>query len=323
MRTLFIGAYGFGNLGDETCLMEALAAFESKEKWVRTVSKEYTSKFVTCDGFIDWDPARPDKNFKVPFERVVLGGGGLLNCAPGADYMHWIIAAQRSGAKTYIHNVGASENLDDFNWMTDEIKKAFEKLDGFSARDEYSIGRLKGCGIKKEISLVKFPEKNIQKDMSLAALLPKGNILGISVTNEEVLWKALIKNNNLIKEFINQYRGYKILPIISVVHLFSQTENDIEAFKKFHEMFLKDFEILLPKTLDKEWWHENMSPQRLKGLISSCDTLLSRRKHNCVHGISSGVKTVGISLPENLGTATVFESLKDELPEGSGLITLN
>lgn len=323
MKTLFIGAYGFGNLGDETCLMEALDFFDSKEKWVRTVSKEYTSKFVTCDGFIDWEPARPDKDFNVPFERVILGGGGLLNCSSGIDYMHWIIAAQKSGAKTYIHNVGASENLDDFNWMTDQIKEAFEKLDGFSARDEYSIGRLKNCGIKREISLVKFPEKKIKKDMSLASLLPKGNILGISVTNEGMFWDALIRNNDFVKKIINQYRGYKILPVISVVHVFSETENDIEAFKKFQAMFLKDFEIILPQTLNKDWWHENMSPQKLKGLISRCKVLVSRRKHNCVHGISSGIKTIGISLPENLGTATVFESLKDELPKGSRLITLN
>jgi len=49
--------------------------------------------------------------------------------------------------------------------------------------------------------------------------------------------------------------------------------------------------------------------------------LISRRKHNCVHAISCGIKTIGISPKENIGVATAFESLSDILPEESELIS--
>ena len=199
---------------------------------------------------------------------------------------------------------------------------AFEKAEELSVRDIYSLKALKNLGIKRDIQLTKFPEKNILKDITLTQFLPNEKILGISVTNGDVFFNAVKKNKIKIQTIIDKYKGMKILPIISTVHKFYEKENDIEGFKKFYELFLKDFQIIFPQTLYKEWWYNNMTPQKLKGLISKCDVLISRRKHNCVHAISSGVKTIGISPIEHKGVATAFESLSDILPEGSELISL-
>jgi hypothetical protein len=297
-----------------------MQTFPSDDSWVRSVCEEHTSKMIKCKGYISWEPACPKGNFKVDFDRVVLGGGGILNGSSGRDFMSWIIAAQNSGAKTYIHNIGAA-GVDDFKWVTPEMMAAFEKAEELSVRDTHSLNALKNIGIKREIQLIKFPEKNIPKDLALIKFLPNEKILGISVTNGNAFFDSVYKNKAKIQALVDKYKGLKVLPIISTVHKFSSEENDIEGFKRFHELFLKDFQIIFPQTLYKEWWYNNMTPQKLKGLISKCDVLISRRKHNCVHAISCGIKTIGISPKENIGVATAFESLSDILPEESELIS--
>lgn len=327
MKTLFLGAYGFGNIGDELCLIEAINSFPSEEVWVRTVSKDHTSRMVKCDGFLKWHPARPKKNYKINFDRVVLGGGSLLRGSTGKDYMNWIIAAQNSGVKTHIHNIGVSSG--DSRWITWDIREAFKKLDGFTVRDNISLERVKKWGVRDDVQTTGFLEKNVLKDMSLANSLTSGNILGISIDNRDDIVEAILKNRKNVKVMINDIIGdrgaqIKILPVISTIHAFSRRNDDVAAFRRFYNEFLHGFEIIFPQTLDKDWWHNNMTPQKLKGLISKCDALISTRKHNCIHALSCGVKTIGVSLTQNKdgGISAVFDCFKETLPRGSGLFLL-
>jgi hypothetical protein len=316
MKTLFVGAYGFGNLGDELVLMESLRAFPSSEAWVRSVAPDFTGRFVKVRGFAPWEPACPPPTFRVDFDRLVIGGGGILNGPPGHDYMSWVVAAQNSGAKTHVHNVGAS-GPDDPSWISPEIAAAFEKLDSVSVRDEDSLAKFRRWGVKREISLSGFPETYLEPDFALADRLPEGPILGVSVNHGGAFYAMVNANREKIAAALEEFRGMPILPIISTVHRFSSQENDIEGFRRFAEMFFPGAQILLPETLDEAWWHKNVSPERLKGLIARCSTLVSRRKHNCLHAIAAGTRVIGLSRKDDYGVQSVFDVLADRLPPGS------
>lgn len=316
MKTLFVGAYGFGNLGDELVLMESLRAFPTDEAWVRSVAPQFTGRFVKVRGFTPWEPACPSPSFRVDFDQLVIGGGGILNGPPGHDYMSWVVAAQNSGAKTHVHNVGAS-GPDDASWISPEIAAAFEKLDSFSVRDEDSLAKFRRWGVRREIALSGFPETYLEPDLTLANRLPEGPILGVSVNNGGAFFAMVNSNRQKIAEVLDEFRGLPVLPIISTVHRFSDQENDIAGFRRFAEMFFPEAKIVLPETLEEAWWQQNMTPERLKGLIARCAALVSRRKHNCLHAIAAGTRAIGLSRKEDYGVQSVFDVLADRLPPGS------
>lgn len=310
MKTLFIGAYGFRNLGDDLCLIEAIESFPSSGIYVRSVDPQWTSKIIKCDGFIDWklSPAKVINQF----ERIVLGGGGLLDKIH-KDYFQWIYLAQKKQIKNYIHNIGLlSGNI---NWINSKYKESFEKTDGFTVRDEITLAKLKSLGIKRKIDVCFFPERKIPSDPALVKFLDQGPFLGIAIDNKNNLLKYILKNKdkikNILQEILNHYSEKpKILPIIQSIHPWEKKENDILSFNIFYQTFLKDFKIALHQILNKEWWLDNLTPQRLKGLIEKCQFLFFSRKHSGVLAFESNVNIVGISLKNNPELQIVFHHLQ-------------
>jgi hypothetical protein len=52
MPTLFLGSYGYGNLGDELCLIEAVKRFNPEEAWAFSFDPEYTRRTTGVQNFI-------------------------------------------------------------------------------------------------------------------------------------------------------------------------------------------------------------------------------------------------------------------------------
>lgn len=330
MRTLFLGSYGFGNLGDELCLIEALKSFPSSEVAAFSVDPEYTRRTTGVTKFISRRAQIAD--FKP--ERVVLGGGGVGFFPSIRDSLHWMSDAWRAGAKCYIHNIGVAK-MDDYSWVTQDstVLEMLKNLSGCSVRDHISAFLMQEwpAGLNPEITY--YPERNLQMDESLVSILKlrgsfsfvskrEKSILGVSITGMASMKQAMDRNAVQIKNYLHQFEGWKIAPIVSTVHIDDVEEDDIAGFNYFNEKFLKNFELTGFEMLDRAWIRENLTPLRLKGIISGLTRLLSQRKHNCIHAIGCGVPITGIFPADDDSILRIFFSLRSEIPLTSDFISL-
>ena len=320
MKTLFLGSYGFGNLGDELCLIDAIKAFPSDEIWAFSADASFTARCVPSN--IQFMSERPEIGLIKP-ERVILGGGGV-GFMPGIrDMLHWMRDAKRLGAECHIYNIGMAL-LNDFSWFdAPEIGYVLEGLASFSVRDDTSWFCTKLWPVAVNPTISRYPERLLTPDLQLVSLLPRRRkLLGISVTGQNLMRAALEKNPMKVISALAPYRGHTIVPIVSTVSLSDPEEDDVAGFQFFRSRYLQGFDVACEEFLDKTWWRENMTPLRLKGLIGELDTIFTQRKHNLIHAIGTQTRAVGIYPSIDDSIARIFFSLRDEIPADSIQLSL-
>ena len=319
MRTAFIGAYGYGNLGDELCLIEAMRAFPSSEAHAFTVDPEWTgrcvpglaSTFRDLEGLLAMQP-----------ERVVFGGGGIGTARDLSQYMPWLRAAQKRGAACHIHNIGVAI-LPDLSWLTSDLRLLFAGMASFTVRDYKSAEIVAKWDLGLIPGLSRYPERGIEADRSIAKHLPRdGKLLGVSIINTPGMARCLDHDAERVRALLREFNGWAVVPIVSTSHRSSVEEDDARGFRYFAERFLVDADVVLPEMLDRKWWYATMTPRRLKDVIARCNTLISHRKHNCVHAIGAGTRVIGLHPQVNDSIPRTFLTLHDRLPQGSRYVGL-
>jgi hypothetical protein len=342
--TLYTGSYGFGNLGDELCLLDTMKRFPSKTSHVVS-RQEYVKNFVNCDELIVGGPFNNPKygdrfkyNKVCNFDRIILGGGLVLGTNSSPDTIRTLYWAWKNGVETIIYNVGVGGvNFLTGQWFTPSIRQFLEEVE-FSVRDE--LGRLLinerwPLSRSKEIEITYFTESEGETDFSLAeSILPAGKkLLGISMVHSEAHLSYLREGKEAVTNLLSRYEGYTVVPIVSTMHssyavgaskwaTYTGWGNDAQAFTLFAEMFLDGFKIVGTEMLDINFWYKNMSPQKLKGVISSCDCLISQRKHNCVNAITHQIPNIFLGSKEDDSITRTWDALKDRVHPDSHLMEL-
>ncbi len=320
MKTLFLGSYGFGNLGDDLCLIEAMNAFPSSEVWAFSKDPDFTSRCVPgVSNFIQFRAQIQD----IKPERVILGGGGVGFFPSIRDSLHWMDDAMKLGAECHIHNIGVA-------WMTDvswadapEVKRVLAGLASCSVRDELSWFSLRSWPRTPPIKITHYPERNLPADNSLVGLLPRrSRLLGVSITGQQLMKDALERNQEKVNASLLHYRGYSVVPIISTNSQTDSEEDDVAGFEAFRRLFLGGMEVVCPEFTDKTWWRDNMTPLRLKGIIGALDVIFTQRKHNLIHAIGTQTPAVGIYPAVDDSIARIFFSLRDKMPPDSSQVAL-
>ncbi len=191
MRTAYLGSFGYGNLGDELCLIEALRAFPSAEAFAYSEDPEWTMRCVpglagTFFEYAGMLARRP--------KRLVVGGGAIGSRAYFRLILPHLARAQAElGTRCHIHNIGVARMGRAAEWLPEGGAEALAGLASFTVRDprsaelvmEWEAGILPG--------IVPFPEVALPADPTLAeALLPQGRpLLGVSCHLGARIWRCL------------------------------------------------------------------------------------------------------------------------------------
>jgi hypothetical protein len=320
VKTLFLGSYGYGNLGDELCLIEAMRAFPSSEVWAFSVDPAFTAAGVPgITGFIQ---KRAEIQQLRP-QRVVLGGGGVGFFPSIRDMLHWMYDARQLKAECHVHNIGMAW-LNDRSWVNaPEVQNVLKGLASCSVRDHVSWFCMQSWPAEIRPRITLYPERLLPADDALVPMLPRRRkLLGISITGQSLMRRALRDNPERVVAKLAPYRGHTIIPVVSTVSLDDPEEDDVAGFALFRELFLKGFDIACEEFLDKSWWRASMTPLRLKGLIGELDVLFTQRKHNLIHAIGTQTPAVGIFPSADDSIARIFFSLRDAMPPDSSQLSL-
>ncbi|MBU8536918.1 polysaccharide pyruvyl transferase family protein [Falsiroseomonas tokyonensis] len=320
-RTAFLGAYGYGNLGDELCLIEAMQAFPGEDAhalsvdadWTRRCVPALTGCFATGEALLALNPS-----------RIVFGGGMVGVTSALRTWLPWMARAERQGAEVHFHNLGVGRLKEVEAWLDEAARGVIERLGTFTVRDHLAVEYFAEAGIARLPAITHFPECNIAPDPALAdRLLPQGMpLLGLSIIPTPMMKACLELEAPRIRALLAEFAGHAVVPIVSTVHRYSSEEDDLAGVTQFLHDFLPEGRIAAPQLLDRSFWHQELTPRRLKGIIGRLDTLITQRKHNAVHAIGSGVRVIGLHPLEDNSLRRTFIALQHRLRPGSRCIGL-
>lgn len=319
--TAFLGAYGFGNLGDELCLIEAMRAFPGGEAHALSPDPDWTRRCVP--GLAGCFREGPEMLALNP-ARIVFGGGMFGTSEAFAAWMPWMVRARRQGASIHLHNLGMARVKNGLGWMDAAAREVLGSLAGFTVRDylSFEMAAEAGLGMPR---ITFYPEADIEPEFDLAdGLLPRGGgLLGISIISSPLMARCLRHDAARVRALLAEFRGHAVVPIVSTVHAETPEEDDLRGLAGFLRAFLPDAPVAALALLDRGFWKAELTPRRLKGLVARCDALITQRKHNAIHAIGAGTRVIGLHPLEDDSLRRTFVALAHRLPPGSLCVGLD
>ena len=101
--TAYLGAFGFGNLGDELCLLEAMQAFPATRAYALSPDPEWTRRCVPA--LAGCFREGPELLALAP-DRIVFGGGMFGLSEAFAAWMPWRRVADWGSLRLTVQNHG-------------------------------------------------------------------------------------------------------------------------------------------------------------------------------------------------------------------------
>jgi polysaccharide pyruvyl transferase WcaK-like protein len=319
--TAFLGAYGYGNLGDELCLIEAMQAFPGGEAHALSTDAAWTRR---CVPGLAGCFATPAEMLALRPSRVVFGGGMFGIVEAFAAWMPAMAAAMAAGAEIHLHNLGVARIKSDLGWLDAPAREVVARAASFTVRDYVSFEMVAEAGLGRLPRISFYPEADMPAGHDLAeALLPRGRkLLGISVIPNAGMARCLEHDAARVEALLAEFADHLVVPVVSTVHADAADEDDLAGAMRFLRRFLPRMPVAAAALLDRAHWRAEMTPARLKGIIARLDVLVTQRKHNAVHAIGAGTRVIGLHPLEDDSLRRTFVALSHRLPPGSRCVGL-
>jgi len=296
-RTLILGAYGFGNMGDEAILQGILEEMNNKEHVDVVSATPRETETLHRVRAISMKQINSTK-----YSTVILGGGGYRS----GNYKNPVeicLRLKEKGAKVIIRAIGPTPEVagkEDFN--PDELgvkekallKEIVKKADYFSVRTHKDLERIKKyTNLDREIKVETDPAYHISFSREKGEELLKNfdfsikeKLCGISI--------AKFGYREGLKDFIENYKkDFTLIPIPMSRHYYAGFENDVILLKKY----FKELKLLSKNTI--KWMEYPFTPSELKSVLANLTYLITARKHAVVLALGGGLNPQQILL---LGT---------------------
>jgi len=275
MRTLIIGAYGYGNLGDEAILDGLLEIFGRENTTVMSYDPKETQTLHNVRAISQGDLSED-------YDRIIIGGGALLGNAHERYFQYGLHFKER-GSRLILYSLGLwGYNFKTGQWegFTETIKHAIMKADEISVRTREEQFFLQKLFPNQKIKFKPDPAFIIKLEKVRWLDVPEGAV-GISLSFG-------IKSSVIgdLRRELKSINDEQIIPVISVLHKSSRMERDDEITRKW----FKELGISW-KPEYVQFWH----PRQLKWIISQLNLLYSARKHPIIFALSTGVKSISLN----------------------------
>lgn len=304
-RTLVLAERPFRDLTSRAVLEEAVAALDLRGTVLLATSVAAPAGFeAVAPG------ALPDDVGLVVLAGVFLDRGLLDQALATAA------AAVARGARFRAHGL-ALEGRAAAIRPPEEVA-VLSRAESIGVRDHRSASVLTLWRVAAPVRLLSYPERHVAPDPTLAATLPAGPVLGLSLRGGEEMRRAWLPRLDAIGAELRAARGWAVLPLPTLLP--GAPDDERPAIAEVASALLPGAPLLLPALAESVFWRRQVTPARLKALVARCALVVTNRDLVAGYAVASGVALRGLALGADRRIVSCMATLANALPAGSALV---
>jgi hypothetical protein len=188
------------------------------------------------------------------------------------------------------------------------------------AREHLTLDILTMWRVAAPLALDPYPERAGAEDATLAARLPAGPILGLSIIGGPEQRRLHEVNLDMLRARLARFAGWPVLPLLAEHP--GGVFDDGPATLDVAAAVLPGAPVLLPEMADAGWRRRTLTPAILRGLVARCTVLVASQDLPAAMAIARGIPVIGLGagVGHERRIVSCVATLANEMPAGSELV---